>query len=110
MNKLSRIALSLCAVAALSLPALAQTVSNAPVLPGETALEYAERINACNGAEVLSAEFEANEANTTRLLVRCAKSLSGGLGAAAAGVPLLLILALAGDSSSSTTTSTSGTN
>ena len=118
MHKFSTSVLSLCACVALSVPALAQTTSSVPVLAGETALQYAQRIDACNGQEVLSAEFGAGILGS--MVVSCRpkaananlqnRGLTGGLGAVGiAGLPLIVLVALVGDSSTSTT-STTGTN
>jgi len=92
-----------------------------PLQPGETAMEFAQRIDACKGAEIVGAAF--NDART-EVRVQCSQTaaaegttgaagavagMSGGLGtlgtvtigiAAAAG----LAAALGGGGSSSTTT------
>lgn len=94
---------------------------NTPLQPGETAMEFAQRIDACNGAEIINAAF--NDART-EVRVQCPRAagadgsaagqatagMTGGLGttgaiaigiAAAAG---LAAAASGGGGSSSTTT------
>ena len=94
----------------LAVPATAQVNTGVPPVAGETALQYAQRINACGGASVESATFTQNR---TRLSVRCPQTtttsnngMSGGLGTAIAlGAGMVLIIAgAAGDSSSTVTT------
>ncbi|MGR3316590.1 hypothetical protein [Roseovarius indicus] len=97
-------------------PLSAQVNTGVPRQPGETAMQYAQRINACNGAEILSADFSQNQ---TRLSVRCPQGaavntdgMSGGLtaGAAAAAAGVLIVFGLSGGSSTGSTTFTTGTN
>lgn len=95
----------------MAVPATAQVNTGVPPVAGETALQYAQRINACGGAGVESATFTQNR---TRLSVRCPQQgantsnngMSGGLGTAIAlGAGMVLIIAgAAGDSSSTVTT------
>lgn len=114
------------AVAAMSMSlalaggAAAQQAGATPLQPGETAMEFAQRIDACNGAEIVSAAF--NEART-EVRVQCLQSaaadgsaagqatagMSGGLGTTgtiAIGIAVAVGLAAAagGGGSSSTTT------
>ena len=107
---------------ALLLPASAQQVIETQVQAGETALQFAQRVNACEGAEILDAAFTAGGTNLT---VQCGpqaattetNGMSGGLGTAAAigGGVVVLALALGGGGSDggiippSSTTSTTGT-
>ncbi len=102
--------------AAMPLAAVAQQQVSTPPLEGETALQYAQRINACNGASVIGADFTSGG---TMLQVQCpaagtasnTSGLSGGLGGAVASAAVVVALfSLAGGSSTySSTTSTSGT-
>ena len=102
--------------AAMPLAAAAQQQVSTPPVAGETALQYAQRINACNGASVIGADFTSGG---TMLQVQCpaagnatnTSGLSGGLGGALASTAVVVALfSLAGGSSSySSTTSTSGT-
>ncbi|RBI67861.1 hypothetical protein DQW77_17240 [Roseovarius sp. TE539] len=96
--------------AALSLPAVAQQSFDQAPLPGETALEYATRVDACDGAVVQDAEFIANQ---TRIRVSCPRSaaadtadgMTGGLGGGAVAIVgglLVAVFALSGGSSGST--------
>lgn len=110
---------------ALIMPASAQQVVQAQVQAGETALEFAQRVNACGGADILDAAFiDAGSA----LEVQCSPlaataetaGMTGGLGTAAAigGGVVVLALALGGGGGGSdggiippsSTPSTSGTN
>lgn len=96
--------------ATMSLPAVAQQSDNPALLPGETALEYATRIDACGGAIVQGAEFLADR---TQIRVSCPQSaattggadgMAGGLGAggiAIIGGLLVAVLAIGGGGSSS---------
>ncbi|QFT92801.1 hypothetical protein FIU86_08090 [Roseovarius sp. THAF9] len=101
-----------CAVAFGALVPIQATAQVAPVengpplAAGESATEYAVRVNACGGAELLSATFAQGG---SLVQARCA-SAGMGIGAspaaaaaAAAGAGALLIIAI--DGSSSTTTS-----
>ncbi|MAU53449.1 MAG: hypothetical protein CMN17_14025 [Roseovarius sp.] len=90
------------------MPAMAQ--NGATRIGNESALEMANRINACNGAGVVSAQFTDGG---TLLEVTCrnaaAGDLSGGLGTAGAvalGTVVVAVIAAAasGGGSSSTTT------
>jgi len=101
--------LALIASLALALPAGAQTIveTRPGPQPGETAMEYAERIGACyDGEGILSARFidpsEYDDA-VAQVNVRCQKAgvvadgMSGGLGigAIAAGAAVVAIIAVA---------------
>lgn len=110
----------LAAVVGLSMPiaAVAQQQVTTPPLAGETALAYAQRINACGGAAIAGAEF-FNGGSLLR--VQClggggttdTGGLSGGLGGAlAAGGLVVALFAIAGSEGSGvfSTTSTPGTN
>ena len=106
-------------------PLSAQVNTGVPRQPGETAIQYAQRINACNGAEISWASFNADQ---TRLSVRCppgstadtgssttsgTSGMSGGLtgiGAAAGAAAVLVVFGLSGGSSTGTTTGTVSTN
>lgn len=82
-------------------------------LPGETALEMANRINACNGAGVLGAQF-TDGGSLLEVTCRGGAALSGGLGTAGAvalGVVVVAVIAAAasGGGSSSTTSTGGGT-
>ncbi len=87
---------------ALPLQAAAQQ-AGPPLLNGETATAYAARVNACGGAPLLGAEFDAGG---DLVRARCASAgLEMGPGpaaAAAAGVGAVVLIALAGNSSSTT--------
>lgn len=94
----------------MAVPATAQVSTGLPPVAGETALQYAQRINACDGAGVVDATFTQNR---TRLSVQCPQAtatgnngMSGGLGTAIAlGAGIVLIVAgAAGDSSSTVST------
>lgn len=102
---------AISASALMASPLSAQVNTGVPRQPGETAMQYAQRINACNGAEILSATFSENQ---TRLSVRCPQGtafntdgMTGGLAAvgAAAGA-VLVVFGLSGGSSTGSTTST----
>ncbi|GAB4287484.1 MAG: hypothetical protein Kow0058_07140 [Roseovarius sp.] len=116
MKKPLAMLMAIATAAALPLAATAQQVASAPPNPGESALDYAKRVDACNGRNVLEASFIDNG---TRLQVRCAgavaaagagaggtQGLSGGLGLglAAGGVAFLAIAAAAGEDNTTTTT------
>lgn len=116
MKRISNTLLAAVACVAMPLAAVAQQQVTTPPLPGETALDYAQRIDACNGATVLGADFIDGG---TLLQVQCPAAgattdtagMSGGLGAAAASAAIVIALfALAGGSSTYSTTSTTGTN
>jgi hypothetical protein len=65
---------------ALTGAANAQQGANPPLQPGETAMEFAQRIDACNGAEIVSAALNASR---TEVRVQCPQA--AGSGASAAG-------------------------
>jgi len=96
------------------LAAMAQQQVSTPPLEGETALQYAQRINACNGDSILGADFTSGG---TMLQVQCPAAggasntagLSGGLGGAVASVAVVVALFSLAGGSSSYSTSTSGT-
>ncbi|NHM20235.1 hypothetical protein [Tritonibacter mobilis] len=104
-----------------ALPVAAQQLNAEQMLPGETWLEFAKRMDACDGAEVLDAELKM-VGGGSNLEVLCSQGavadatngMSGGLGAAAAigGGALLLVFALGGGGSDgpSSTSSTPGTS
>ena len=101
--------------AAMPLAAAAQQHVSTPPFAGETALQSAQRINACNRSSVIGAEFTSGG---TMLQVKCAadgnatntSGLSGGLGGALASTAFVVALfSLAGGSGSYSTTSTTGT-
>jgi len=108
MKKTTISAFTLSAGIAMAMPATAQ---EAVVRQGdETARDMAIRIDACDGAGVVTAEFiETVEADGIRLRVECAagaalnvNNMTGGLatgGAIAAGVLFLVIVGGAGASS-----------
>lgn len=110
MKSFAKPILGIVLSATLSLPAVAQSNDNPPVRPGETALEYATRIDACGGGVVQDAEFLANQ---TQIRVSCpqvaattegADGMTGGLGGgviAIAGGLLIAVLAVGGGGSSS---------
>lgn len=119
MKALKTSLLALIIGASFGLPATAQQkVADQPEA-SETALEFARRVNACDGSEVLSAKYMDGRES---LHVRCSQGaaaelsgMSGGLGTGGAlalgGGALIAIIALAsGGSSSGSTTSTTGTN
>ena len=105
MKSFAKPILGIVMSATLSLPAVAQQGSNAALLPGETAFEYATRVDACDGAAVQDAEFLANR---TQIRVACprraaatdgADGMAGGLGGGAiaiAGGLLVAVLAISG--------------
>jgi len=116
MKKFASLALATLTAAAFALPSVAQEATQTittPVQPGETALQFAQRVGACGSGGVSTAAFVPLNGGTG-LQVQCLRvagsDLSGGLGggAAAAGAALVLALfALADDGSTTTTTSTS---
>jgi len=99
--------------------AAAQRAGTTPLQPGETAMEFAERINACNDAEIVSAAF--NEART-EVRVQCPQvagsgqataGMTGGLGttgAMAIGIAVAAGLAAAAGSGGGGSSSTTTTN
>jgi|SRR6056297_3385386 len=115
MKSLAKPVIGLVMCAAMSLPAVAQQTPDEALLPGESALEYATRIDACNGAVVQDAEFLANQ---SQIRVSCpqraasadgANGMAGGLGSGAiaiAGGLLVAVLAVSAGGSSSSTPST----
>jgi hypothetical protein len=109
MKRFAVSAFAICAGIATSLPAVAQ--QGAAPLPGETAMEMAVRVNACDDAGIVGAQF-IEGGNT--LQVQCGSGVSGmegGLGAtgAAAAAGLVLVAVALGGDSSSGTTGTTGT-
>ena len=113
---MAAIAAVVVSVSALPVPVLAQQSIVTPPLANESALDYARRVDACHGADAVSAEFLDN---LTRLRVSCpgtvvtnTEGMSGGLGAAAAaaGGLIVILFALGGSSNTPTlSTSTTGT-
>ena len=91
-----------------ALPIAAQQVNPDQLLPGETWLEFAQRMDLCDGSDVLDAELKM-VGGGSNLEVLCSQGavvettngMSGGLGAAAAvgGGALLLVFALGGGGS-----------
>jgi len=114
MKKLAGSILGFVAATVLAFPSAAQQALDEAPLSGETALEYATRVDACDGAPVQEAEFLANQ---TRLRVSCPRSgaadtangMTGGLGGgtiAVVGGLLVAVFALSGGGSSGATPST----
>jgi len=122
MKTIGRMAFVAAACAGLAQPAMAQQQVTTPVQPGETALEFAQRIDACSGGEIVSAEFLQGR---TLMQATCrqpagidtaqagqgaqgAQGMAGGLGAgaAAAGLGVAMFALAAGDDSTTTTTTT----
>ena len=109
--------ISATAIAAVTaVPVLAQQGTTR--IGGETALQMAERIDACNGSRIVDANFVQSDtqpmtkysSGETQLRVTCVDGVAGGLGSGGAlalglGVVALIAVAAASgsDSSSSTT-------
>lgn len=98
-----------------ALPVSAQEVNANDVRPGETWLEFATRMDACDGQEVLSADLISVGGSEHKLDVTCStgivdgatNGMTGGLAGAApiAGV-MLLVAGLAASGGSTPTTGT----
>lgn len=90
----------------LAVPASAQSptrITTQPA-PGEEAVAFAERIGACEGYRITSAQFENNR---TFLRVQCEREgMAGGLAAAGLGAAAIIGIALASDGGGSSTPST----
>lgn len=116
MKHFAASAFAVIAAISVALPAVAQQQNDIPRKPGESALEYAQRINACDGGEVVAASFINNQ---TQLSVECrplaaqnTNGMEGGLGGTGAligGATTLLVFALGGGGSTGTTTTTTST-
>lgn len=112
MKHFAASAFAAIASVSLALPAVAQQQLDIPRQPGETAFEYAQRVDACGGGELLAAYYVNNQ---TGLRVECRQlaaqntnGMEGGLGSGAlvGGGALMLLFALGGGGSSGTTTTT----
>jgi hypothetical protein len=104
MKKITLSAVALVTGLATALPAVAQ---DQLVRQGdETAMEMAQRVDACDGAAISDAEFFDN--GTTRLRVQCAAvaGMTGGLGDSA---PWIAFAVLGAAIAAGSTGSTSGT-
>ncbi|MBZ0122825.1 MAG: hypothetical protein K8F31_02965 [Roseovarius sp.] len=115
MKRFANTVLAAVTGVAMPLAAAAQQQVSTPPLPGETALQYAQRINACNGASILGADFTEGG---TMLQVQCpatgttgdTSGMSGGLGGAVASVAVVIALFSLAGGSGSYTPSTTSTN
>jgi len=112
MNAIANTLLAAVVGVTMPLAAVAQQQVSTPPIEGETAVQYAQRINACNGANILGADFTQGG---TMLQVQCPAAgtagntagLSGGLGGAVASVAVVVALfSLAGGSSTYSSTAT----
>ncbi|MCR9146340.1 MAG: hypothetical protein NXH74_03980 [Rhodobacteraceae bacterium] len=93
-----------------AVPAVAQQ-SGPALQAGETAVAYAQRVNACGGAGIIGAAFAQGQQLVQVRCVGAAAGAGAGTGmamgapgaAAAAGAAVVVVAVLASDSSSTTT-------
>lgn len=114
MKKLTIFASAISMSAALASGAAAQGTA---LLPGETALQFAQRVDACGGAGINSAAFNEDR---TEVRVRCAQvaggtdGMTGGLGTTGGVIVAVLgaaaVAAAASGGGGSSTSSTPSTN
>lgn len=113
-----RILAALGLVCLSALPVTAQQLNANDVRPGETWLEFAKRMDACKGQEVLGAELVLVGGSEYKLDITCStgivaggtNGMTGGLAGAApiAGV-MILVAGLAASGGSDGPTTTTGT-
>ena len=116
MKKTSPSILALVAALGLAIPTAgqAQQQTSTQPLPGETSREFAVRIDACDGSEILSSRFVGGQDRQNVLRVRCrggaamadTSGMAGGLGAGAiAGIAVTVVaIAIAASSGGGSST------